>query len=161
RRKQRWWMPAAILVLMGGLIAFIQFWPIPWEAAYQNLSTQAACVLTVLLLGVWFVFFSGRSLRLRLTLGGVALLAVVAFFGMFTLDGATGDVWLLFRWRWGLPAAYALKKLSPGAAPAGRDATVRPGDFPQFLGPDRNATVHGVVLDPDWAAHPPREIWRQ
>jgi outer membrane protein assembly factor BamB len=41
--------------------------------------------------------------------------------------------------------------------------SVRPpwADYPQFLGPDRNATIPGVVLARDWEHRPPRLIWRQ
>ena len=160
-RKWRWWMPAAILVLMGGLIAFIQLGPFPGDAAIHNLSTVAAGGLTLILLLAWFVFFSGRPWQVRLTVGGLAVLSVVAFLVLFEVDGATGDMGLHFRLRWWKPADYALPKLSVGTIPSGRDATIRPDEFPQFLGPDRNAIVHGVFLDPDWAAHPPVEKWRQ
>jgi outer membrane protein assembly factor BamB len=33
-------------------------------------------------------------------------------------------------------------------------------EFPQFLGPRRDGHV-AVALEPDWAAHPPRELWRR
>jgi outer membrane protein assembly factor BamB len=164
RRKWHWWMLAVIVLLMAGLIAFLQFGPIhwrAWDAAFKNLSTQAACALTALLLGVWFVFFSGFRWRTRLILGGVGLAAVVGFFALFELTGASGDMWLQFQPRGAKPADYALPKLSEGAIALGRDAAIRPGDFPQFLGPDRNAVVHGDFLDADWGAHPPREIWRK
>ena len=34
-------------------------------------------------------------------------------------------------------------------------------DYPQFLGPTRNATIRGVHLERDWTAHPPKRIWRR
>ena len=34
-------------------------------------------------------------------------------------------------------------------------------EYPQFLGPSRNATVRGVRLEPDWSARPPKLIWRR
>ena len=95
RRKWRWWMPAAILLLMGGLIAYLQFGPPPtpsWDAAYQSFSTTAACVLTGLLLYIWFAFFSGFRWRMKLLLGGLGLLLVVCYFTFFTVYGATGDM---------------------------------------------------------------------
>ena len=36
-----------------------------------------------------------------------------------------------------------------------------PDDYPQFLGPDRLATLAEVEFDRDWSAHPPRLLWRQ
>ncbi|MGH7452472.1 MAG: PQQ-binding-like beta-propeller repeat protein, partial [bacterium] len=34
-------------------------------------------------------------------------------------------------------------------------------DYPQFLGPHRNATVNGIRLNRDWSKHPPKLVWRQ
>jgi outer membrane protein assembly factor BamB len=43
-------------------------------------------------------------------------------------------------------------ELAPGpAAPS----------FPQFLGPNRNAVLHGIHLDPAWDDRPPIEVWRR
>jgi outer membrane protein assembly factor BamB len=73
-------------------------------------------------------------------------------------------------------AAAAEDGPAPGAMPAPIEAPGRsldpataarvagpPGaaDFPQFLGPQRNGTVPGIALARDWAAHPPREVWRR
>jgi outer membrane protein assembly factor BamB len=35
------------------------------------------------------------------------------------------------------------------------------GDYPQFLGPNRNAIVHGIKLRRDWSKHSPKLMWRQ
>ena len=35
------------------------------------------------------------------------------------------------------------------------------GDYPQFLGAGRNGTVTGVRVSDDWAARPPRLVWRR
>ena len=35
------------------------------------------------------------------------------------------------------------------------------GDFPQFLGADRNGAVAGIRVADDWAARPPRLVWRR
>jgi outer membrane protein assembly factor BamB len=54
----------------------------------------------------------------------------------------------------------------PGTPPTGAPepaparAAVRHASYPQFLGPDRNGVVRGIRLAPDWAAQPPRLVWR-
>jgi outer membrane protein assembly factor BamB len=35
------------------------------------------------------------------------------------------------------------------------------GDYPQYLGPDRNGTIRGIRLAADWTASPPRLVWRR
>ncbi len=37
----------------------------------------------------------------------------------------------------------------------------RESDFPQYLGPNRDATLKHVKLEPDWVASPPRIVWKQ
>jgi len=48
-----------------------------------------------------------------------------------------------------------------GDAPRVNLSDVSDDDYPQFLGPHRNATVDGVGLLRDWEMHPPRPLWRQ
>jgi outer membrane protein assembly factor BamB len=53
---------------------------------------------------------------------------------------------------------------SVSAAPAVVDSTAKTpaaGDYPQFLGADRNGSVGGVSLAGDWTAKPPRLVWRR
>jgi outer membrane protein assembly factor BamB len=67
--------------------------------------------------------------------------------------------------------APAVEPASPGVAteaqpvpvPTPTPARLEPAprnDWPQFLGPKRDATLPEVRLDPDWEAHPPKEVWR-
>ncbi len=163
RRKMRWWMPVAVVVLLGGAVGFF-WWPAAdlFDQATRTLAIKAACLAIVLLLALWYIFFTGLWWRTRLLLSGIGLLLIVGFFAALRFSGATGDMGFRYTWRWQAP---------PDAALAGQSddivlqrplaVTVRPGDFPQFLGPNRDAVVHGVHLDRDWAAHPPREVWRK
>ena len=75
------------------------------------------------------------------------------------------------------PSAAAAPSTEPSATPAERTAVTeptagvlapvaaraarRPGDFPQFLGPNRDGTLRGPRLTRDWAARPPRRLWRR
>ena len=89
------------------------------------------------------------------------VLALAVVFAVVRVRRRYGDMSFQFVFVWQPPPDAALPRLADSTLQTGRDATVRPGDFPQFLGPDRDATVHGVYLDRDWAAHPPRQVWRQ
>jgi outer membrane protein assembly factor BamB len=48
----------------------------------------------------------------------------------------------------------------PAPDPAPEDPSAR-GEFPQFLGASRDGRVSGVRLADDWAAWPPRLVWRR
>ena len=160
RRKWRWWMPAAILVLMGGAAVFFRFTSLFIEPI-RNFAFQSACAAAVVLLAVWYAFFTGLPRRTKLILGGVGLLALALVLAVVRVRGSWGDMSLQIVFVWDEAPDRALPRLPGDALKAGRDATVRLGDFPQFLGPGRNATVHDSFLDADWAAHPPRQVWRR
>ena len=61
------------------------------------------------------------------------------------------------------PAPTAVPPSAPAAsAPIGATPSIRPaGDYPQFLGADRNGTVSGIRIADDWAKRPPRLVWRR
>jgi len=69
------------------------------------------------------------------------------------------------------PSSLSSKNISPLPAAPGKPehilekANEAPrsllGDYPQFLGPHRNAKAHDVKLSRDWSKHPPKLMWRQ
>ena len=163
RRKMRWWMPVAVVVLLGGAVGFF-WWPAAglFDQATRTLAIKAACLAIVLLLALWYIFFTGLWWRTRLLLSGIGLLLIVGFFVALRFNGATGDMGFRYTWRWQAPPDAALAGQSDDTVlPRPLAVTIRPDDFPQFLGPNRDAVVHGVHLDRDWTAHPPREVWRK
>ncbi len=160
RRKWRWWMAVAILLVFGGAAVFFQFTSLFIEPI-RNFAFQAACAATVFLLAVWYVFFTGLPWRTKCLLGGVGFLALAVVLAVVRVRGSYGDMSFQFVFVWDAPPDAGLPRLSGDPLQTGRDATVRPGDFPQFLGPERNATVPGVFLEADWAAHPPRQVWQR
>ncbi len=53
------------------------------------------------------------------------------------------------------------KATVPAARPAGEPAAKNHQDWPQYLGPARSGVVPDANLDTDWAARPPKMLWRQ
>jgi outer membrane protein assembly factor BamB len=156
-----WGIALAFLVVpllcLGGAIWYFQYVVAKTDYAIASLASQAAYMAIALVTAGWLIFFTGLRWRTRLILAGVGFLILVGLGAAFQLDGATGDMRFHFVPRW--ESQPALPPLPTATAP--RDATIHPGDFPQFLGPDRDAIVHGVALERDWTAHPPRELWRK
>ncbi len=151
------WRPAMWILLAGGLAHLaVRLLPIP-QVQVRNLVLFSLGGLTLLALLVWWLAGSRASWRMRL--GVVAGFAVVcaALSASIRIRGVTGDLVPIPEWRWSEPAIperviSAAAELDDG----GRK------DFPQFLGPGRNAVLDdGPVISADWRQNPPQVLWRQ
>lgn len=154
-----------ILGLGAALVAAVRWLPIPgFDAASRFLASSSAIALTCLLLVGWLAFFSGASIRARGAALGVLVLLALGAVCAVRIDNRSGDMVPSFTWRWTPKQDLALVGQTP-AAGAGSPHIELPApsevDFPQFLGPRRNAVVEGLRLDRQWQVHPPRELWRQ
>jgi len=95
-----------------------------------------------------------------------ALVAAALGFGYWDLmrfDGMSGDFKSTLHWRWETTAEDRfLASVKDPAKPAadGQQAPLGPVLWPQFRGPNRDAVLPGVVLDADWSAHAPKQVWK-
>lgn len=138
-------------------------------AAQFDQATSYLLLFAVVMIGtliqlVRYLQFGRQTLRVRilplvLFLGGIAAAA-----GSLRVDDMTGNLIptrITPRW---LPKRDQLLEV-PTAAPDGSAATadllsVTEHDFPQFLGPHRNAAIETMQLETDWREHKPRLVWR-
>jgi len=154
----RWWPAILISIAAAGGLIWVWGW---YGASRQDRIVATAPVLfgTIVLLLFWLVLFSRAHSKIRWTvLGGVAGALAIAV-GLFRIRGVTGDLLPILEFRWKRSVAQPIE-LSP--APAAKpEIKSTPFDYPQFLGPNRNATVAGPKLRRDWAANPPSLLWRQ
>ena len=161
RKPIRWWPALVILALAIAVTIGIRLWP---KTSFQekNIATAQVVIVAVLLGLLWVLFFSRLKWRVRLGIFGgvVGMIALMA--GLFRIHGVTGDLLPLLEWRWKQPEVMTLAVGKP--APSASRATPiiqTTNDFPQFLGPQRNATVSGPALARDWKAQPPQKLWLQ
>lgn len=166
RRRWRWWMPATLLVLAVGTIVFLQTGS-DLEGPFRNMYTVFITEGTVLLLLVWYVFFTGLRWRSKFIRLGVVVVVLVglgfAFGRTVRMDGSiNGSGWPKLTWRWTPKPDAGVQQLrvAPDAAVVDL-ASGSEHDFPQFLGPERSGLVRGVQLARDWSVRVPRELWRQ
>src|SRR5262245_44990703 len=109
-----------------------------------NLLTIGVGVVTVIVLVVWFVAFSGRSRRARIRVLVGAIVLPILFCGMFRLEEMTGALIPQFALRFRSPPAAPPLRIDPAAERAPREVDLRtttPFDFPRFLGPGGEQTV--------------------
>jgi outer membrane protein assembly factor BamB len=167
RRHMRWWMPATLIILAAGTAIYLRSREIPFlEPILIGIG-----LLTALLLGLWYIFFTGLpwGRRLVLVLISTSCLAGI-FFGLkrFTrMEGSIGGsgiprlVWKGSPKREGATRSLMLKpEAASPSRPAGT-AQVPEGAFPQFLGPDRSGVLPNSPLQCDWDRSPPKTLWRQ
>ncbi len=95
-------------------------------------------------------------------MGIVGLVLVLAAVAAVRPEGVTGDIHPRWKWRWAPRADSELPDAEKQAAdnPPVDLSTTTPGDSPQFLGPNRLATLPDVHLASDWSAAPPKLLWR-
>jgi outer membrane protein assembly factor BamB len=151
--KPRWWPLVAVAALWSASQVLI--WGLGERTGQERVVAAFAASLVGLVLAVlWLLFVSRlpwrqRGLSLAL-LGGLGL----ALGWAVEYRGVSGDLIPVLEWRWTEPAVAGIERQGVGL-----DGPL--ADYPQFLGPERNATVHGLALARDWKAQPPREIWRR
>jgi outer membrane protein assembly factor BamB len=145
------------------------------DQAVRNIITLILAFAALMSLLVWFVRESGHPTWLKqMVFGGLLGLVVVAA-GTLRIERVSGDLVPEFVWRWA-PARDRRLEARPVAAPAGAGQAASPAgesplatpaweatgaDFPRFLGPGGACSLAGPALDPDWAARPPKELWRR
>ncbi len=164
-RPIRWWPAVVIVGLATMFLAVVWLGDAPSRQARVG-PTLKIGPLTVLLLLLWATLWSRLPGRTRLTILLVALASVTGLRSMFRFSGVTGDAVPILRWRWSGDVAFAPLRgdsaLETASGPVlARASTTRPGDYPQFYGPRRDAMLAGPRLARDWQASPPRELWRR
>ena len=112
--------------------------------------------LTLVLDLAWLVGFSRINWKVRLKAVVLFLLCVVASIFLFRFDGFSGDLVPRFVYRWGNSSTPTVNALSSPET-SGKRLT----NFPQFLGPNRNAVITTIKLNTDWKEHPPELVWKQ
>jgi outer membrane protein assembly factor BamB len=150
-----------VVLIALGAVAWIA-WLWLGEATQRQervVGTLLTAVAAAALLAGWLLLFSGLRWRVRLfALAGVVVV-LVGGGSMLRVRGVTGDVIPILAWRW-TPRPPDLPGAVAGEAGLVQPATPAPA-FPQFLGPRRDGTIEGPILDADWEASPPRSLWRQ
>src|ERR1700738_4917398 len=169
-----WWrifrFPLIVLVVCGAIFA------IPWVCLALEIDIEDALIfrfvtqwhvpaLAVLMIAVWWLFFSGVPWSTRL---GVAFAVVLAVAGFFVItrerELTMGRVALVprfqFIWETSAEAKLAQDRESESrkthALPA-IDATVGPEDFPRYRGTKLDGIVAFAKLQTNWQEYPPKK----
>jgi outer membrane protein assembly factor BamB len=160
----RWWPALIVLGLAAAALAWIGIGERSHIQA-RNLLSYAVLVVSALLLLVWCLGFSRMRARLRLGILAVVILAGLTAALLVRMRGVSGDLVPILEWREAAGERLKddggkMKAATLPEAPTSPPAVEGEG-WPQFLGPNRDATLAGPKLARDWQAAPPRLVWRR
>ena len=150
----RWWLLIAIIAMV--VLASIWIW-ISDAGQRQEKVFQAVIVaiISLFLILCWLLIFSRLKWRIRIISLGAIILVILLSITFFRIRGFTGDLVPILEWRW-------TRTLSESTMPDHEvTSQLLVSDYPQFQGPNRNATLNGIRLARDWTVRPPRLVWRQ
>ena len=127
------------------------------QPAYINLLKLLTIFVTGVVWFFWLAFFSGHRQRIWFSI--VALVGFMAFLYGFrvVLDGDLGFVRLEPRF---MERTFVEPSVERDKSAVALTANLQK-DFNQFLGNERDGIVRGRTLSSDWAANPPKVLWRQ
>ena len=177
-----WWVGfsrAGIKERILGLVGFLLIAAVSLACVHSSLQGMGLPVVVIptgILGFATTLVLLAHQPALRLP---VALLVTGLGYGFWNLkqsEGFTGTFETQLKWRWEPTAEEAYLRdlklastdLRDSGVPIGNTdsesipMTIRLADspWPAFRGADRSGVVRGVVLADDWAASPPKEIWR-
>ena len=159
RRRLRWW-PAALIGITG-LVTLTWIWSTEVNhEAIRTIRTALVVIVSLLLLALWWLVASGLSWKAKLL--GLAAVVLTGFLlrSLMTYEGVDGNLVPILSWRW---TSRPLPEIAGSSSKLMHLATVASSetDFPQFLGPNRDARLPGPKLSTDWTQHPPKQLWKQ
>jgi len=147
----RWWPAYVIATLVFVVLLIIWIPDKPSRQTQQVMPTMLISLVSFIFTCLWFFTFSRIKGKIRLKGLGVLVLVFGLFTALFQIRGFTGDLAPNVEWRWSSISSVSVKGQSSGALGI---------DYPQFLGPYRNATLTGIELESDWVQNPPVLLWR-
>jgi len=164
------WSLLALVALFGPAFFFAV---LSQEMTVLLWSLPGAAGLWLLLFAFWYLAFGAARLRRRLLrIGAVACgLALLGGIGALLLryeGSASGSSMPRFSWIWQEAERSSLPQDLEAAVYRPEDGELDPGEIGRaagesrdFLGADRNGMSARLGFDPDWAASPPRLLWRR
>ncbi len=127
------------------------------DHALANIFTALLSLLSWLL-ALLALFLTEGARRVALTLLGAPLVVGAAFLSLFQFQRLDSELIPHFVSRWGRQIDLPQER---GAGPDQLSLFAPSAhDFPQFLGPNRNAIIE-LELDPNWESNAPEVLWNQ
>ncbi len=189
RPRSKWSYFAYAGLITSALLVIAAFVVSNLLAEHDNAGANAAFAIGILCAGITLYFSIVLSSRfpaaLRLCVALLPVLSVVLAALLLRFEGLSGELVPQFKWRWDEQKRSVSSSIASdqrmNTANASPDAT-KSSDTPtpddpsqsgnksehpfhgysstQFFGESRNGVHNEVILETDWTANPPKELWR-
>src|SRR5689334_8421648 len=153
-KRMRWWIPLGIVIL--AIVNLVRLhYSSELDGNFKAMQSSMTFAVTLLLLVLWFAFFTRLQWRIRVS--GLVLIALIGFglTRVLRFDGAvdgTGTPRIVWKWKANSRNPGALNFVARTTATNAEAAQIEDSGY---LGTNRNGVVEGMKLDRDWSAHPP------
>lgn len=155
------WIPVSLIVIVTLVLMWV--WETHSDDRQRKLLVTATCLLALgTLLGLWFVLLGPFRRRTRLFTCVVLVSCGAVAASLVRVRGVTGDLVPILGWRHSAVTDTGFQSFptTHRTVEIETDSSSH-SPYPQFLGPNRNATVHGAKLIRDWEKQKPRQVWRR
>jgi len=170
--RRRFTPRARLFTIFGGgalVLAILRLAPLPFDNANRFLATEICSLLIGIALLIWSLQFVFTTRRSRTIVVGTVVFVIAALVASFRLDFG-GDMQQRLKprlWvrrttaRLGIGSALVVPQAKLATTALTIESTA--DDSPSFFGPTRDGiyTSRQGKLARDWAAKPPRELWRK
>ena len=155
-----------ILALSAAAVVILRGTDVTADHAVANIGTLIAVFVAVITVMLWFAIFSRYPRWVRMLPLVGSLVFVAGFFALFRIEHVSGELVPVFALRFSRSPDELLQKpklpeATADQAPAVDLSSTTEGDFPQFLGPGRSASIEAPELARDWAASAAQPVWKQ
>ncbi|HTN77540.1 MAG TPA: PQQ-binding-like beta-propeller repeat protein [Pirellulaceae bacterium] len=153
----------AIVIVAVALLLAVRGLDFVGDIAVVNILTLIFGFFAFMAIFTWFTAVSSYPKALRILTVVAFVGGVTLFFAFYRIEGVRGDLIPKFVSRFAPLKDTTLEKLEVQATEQARNPLLEttPEDFPQFLGPQRNACLPGPLLARDWQADPPKLVWKR
>ena len=168
---RRWRVPLSAVALPIFMYTLLFVWfRFDLEPAAQMplfMAFQASVMLGLLILVVWWLFFSGFRWLTKLVVLALAVALPIGFAQTVRRADFTGSMMPRFYFIWQDDPAGGLDRQLAAAQAASTDGlpaidlTIGPTDFPRYRGPNVDGVVQPAALALDWATQPMKVLWKQ
>ena len=172
RAWTRFLFPAIVLLVCGGLFAAPMIYNANFEFSDELIPlftlSYLAPPLCVILLTLWWLFFSPFRWRTRFICFAMAAIVVplLCYLTIRDFEFTTNRFGFvpIFHFAWNPSSSQRFEEFErqrAGDKPAEIDAAVGPEDWPAFRGPKRDGVVTHLKLAKDWDKDPPKVLWKR